>query len=209
MIFFGPGSKTPSWHTASTSKSLSSKLEMETHLVSGKDTMLQQCFLVSSEERPEVRFFCPQTDEMGKTATDRKIPVWNAVVDHQIWPSDINHTELSVCHWFPRSPIQLPALDPALLDICSWEHSRCDTAHPTPFALGPDIQLHIFYILILGFGFLFGLVFLFGFFPPESTEEDEKNPMKNPFKVPSDTELFSMRDKEIKKAQEVCTHALG
>ncbi|XP_041320853.1 cilia- and flagella-associated protein 100 [Pyrgilauda ruficollis] len=36
---------------------------------------------------------------------------------------------------------------------------------------------------------------------PESTEEDEKNPMKNPFKVPSDTELFSMRDKEIKKAQ--------
>ncbi|XP_064288808.1 cilia- and flagella-associated protein 100 [Passer domesticus] len=35
----------------------------------------------------------------------------------------------------------------------------------------------------------------------ESTGEDEKNPMKNPFKVPSDTELFSMRDKEIKKAQ--------
>ncbi|OWK63599.1 Coiled-coil domain-containing protein 37 [Lonchura striata] len=29
--------------------------------------------------------------------------------------------------------------------------------------------------------------------------------MKNPFKVPSDTELFSMRDKEIKKAQEMQT----
>uniref|UniRef100_H0ZD09 Cilia and flagella associated protein 100 n=1 Tax=Taeniopygia guttata TaxID=59729 RepID=H0ZD09_TAEGU len=36
----------------------------------------------------------------------------------------------------------------------------------------------------------------------ESTAEDEKTPMKNPFKVPSDTELFSMRDNEIKKAQE-------
>ncbi|XP_048171531.1 cilia- and flagella-associated protein 100 [Corvus hawaiiensis] len=35
----------------------------------------------------------------------------------------------------------------------------------------------------------------------ESTEEEEGNPMKNPFKVPPDTELFSMRDKEIKKAQ--------
>ncbi|XP_056372117.1 cilia- and flagella-associated protein 100-like [Oenanthe melanoleuca] len=36
----------------------------------------------------------------------------------------------------------------------------------------------------------------------ESTEDDEGNPTKNPFKVPSDAELFSMRDKEIKKAQE-------
>ncbi|KAL9838766.1 LOW QUALITY PROTEIN: cilia- and flagella-associated protein 100 [Geothlypis trichas] len=36
----------------------------------------------------------------------------------------------------------------------------------------------------------------------ESTKEDEKKPMKNPFKVPTDTELFLMRDKEIKKAQE-------
>lgn len=35
----------------------------------------------------------------------------------------------------------------------------------------------------------------------ESTD-DEENPMKNPFKVPSDAELFSVRDKEIKKAQE-------
>ncbi|KAM7041042.1 cilia- and flagella-associated protein 100 [Acridotheres tristis] len=35
----------------------------------------------------------------------------------------------------------------------------------------------------------------------ESTEDDEENPMKNPFKVTSDTELFSVRDKEIKKAQ--------
>ncbi|XP_032927465.1 cilia- and flagella-associated protein 100 isoform X3 [Catharus ustulatus] len=31
--------------------------------------------------------------------------------------------------------------------------------------------------------------------------EDEDNPMKNPFKVPSDAELFSVRNKEIKKAQ--------
>ncbi|XP_062356894.1 cilia- and flagella-associated protein 100 [Cinclus cinclus] len=37
--------------------------------------------------------------------------------------------------------------------------------------------------------------------PSESIEDDEENPMKNPFKVPSDTELFSVRDKEIKKAQ--------
>ncbi|XP_057246195.1 cilia- and flagella-associated protein 100 [Malurus melanocephalus] len=35
----------------------------------------------------------------------------------------------------------------------------------------------------------------------DSTEEDEEIPTKNPFKVPSDKELFSMRDKEIKKAQ--------
>ncbi|XP_066182749.1 cilia- and flagella-associated protein 100 [Sylvia atricapilla] len=36
----------------------------------------------------------------------------------------------------------------------------------------------------------------------ESREEDGENPKKNPFKVPPDTELLSMRDKEIKKAQE-------
>ncbi|XP_015496446.2 cilia- and flagella-associated protein 100 [Parus major] len=35
----------------------------------------------------------------------------------------------------------------------------------------------------------------------EGTEEDEENPMKNPFKVPPDTEFFSMRDKDIKKAE--------
>ncbi|XP_066051258.1 cilia- and flagella-associated protein 100 [Chamaea fasciata] len=35
----------------------------------------------------------------------------------------------------------------------------------------------------------------------ESREEDEENPKKNPFKVPPDTDLLSMRDKEIKKAQ--------
>ncbi|XP_023791079.1 cilia- and flagella-associated protein 100 [Cyanistes caeruleus] len=35
----------------------------------------------------------------------------------------------------------------------------------------------------------------------EGTEEDEENAMKNPFKVPPDTEFFSMRDKDIKKAE--------
>ncbi|XP_058701198.1 cilia- and flagella-associated protein 100 [Poecile atricapillus] len=35
----------------------------------------------------------------------------------------------------------------------------------------------------------------------EGTEEDEENPMKNPFKVPPDTEFFSMRDKDLKKAE--------
>lgn len=44
---------------------------METQLaLSGKDTMLQHIFLVRSEERPEVRFFCLKRDEVGKTASD-------------------------------------------------------------------------------------------------------------------------------------------
>ncbi|TRZ21893.1 hypothetical protein HGM15179_005182 [Zosterops borbonicus] len=35
----------------------------------------------------------------------------------------------------------------------------------------------------------------------ESREEDGENPKKNPFKVPPDADLLSMRDKEMKKAQ--------
>lgn len=71
MIFLGPGSKMPSLHTESTSKSLASKPGMETQLVlSGKVTMLWQLFIVRSKERPVFRLFCPQSDEMGKIAPD-------------------------------------------------------------------------------------------------------------------------------------------
>ncbi|XP_027738500.1 cilia- and flagella-associated protein 100 [Empidonax traillii] len=35
----------------------------------------------------------------------------------------------------------------------------------------------------------------------ESSEEDEENPMKNPFIIPSDADIFALRDKEIKKAK--------
>ncbi|XP_009988523.1 PREDICTED: coiled-coil domain-containing protein 37 [Tauraco erythrolophus] len=35
----------------------------------------------------------------------------------------------------------------------------------------------------------------------ESPEENEKNPTKNPFTIPSDIDIFSIRDKERKKAQ--------
>lgn len=109
------------------------------------------------EERPEVRFFCPKTDEMGKTATDRKIPGWNAVVDHQIWSSDINHTEVSVLSLASQMSYPAPCSWSSIVGHLQLEHcprSRSDTAHPPPFALGPDIQLHI-YILILVFHPLF------------------------------------------------------
>ncbi|XP_010115364.1 PREDICTED: coiled-coil domain-containing protein 37 [Chlamydotis macqueenii] len=36
---------------------------------------------------------------------------------------------------------------------------------------------------------------------PESPEEDEENPMKNPFTISSDIDIFSIRDKERKKAK--------
>ncbi|XP_009960191.1 PREDICTED: coiled-coil domain-containing protein 37-like [Leptosomus discolor] len=35
----------------------------------------------------------------------------------------------------------------------------------------------------------------------ESPEEDEENPMKNPFTIPPDIDIFSIRDKERKKAK--------
>lgn len=71
MVFLGPGSKTPSPHTESTSKSLSSKSGMETQLVlSGKLTTLWQLFIVRSKERPVFRLLCPQSDEVGKIAPD-------------------------------------------------------------------------------------------------------------------------------------------
>ncbi|XP_069668246.1 cilia- and flagella-associated protein 100 isoform X2 [Haliaeetus albicilla] len=35
----------------------------------------------------------------------------------------------------------------------------------------------------------------------ESPEEDEENPMKNPFTIPPDVDIFSIRDKERKKAK--------
>ncbi|KAJ7406893.1 cilia- and flagella-associated protein 100 [Willisornis vidua] len=35
----------------------------------------------------------------------------------------------------------------------------------------------------------------------ESPEEDEENPMKNPFTIPPDADIFAIRDKEIKKAK--------
>ncbi|KAJ7423881.1 coiled-coil domain-containing protein 37-like [Pitangus sulphuratus] len=35
----------------------------------------------------------------------------------------------------------------------------------------------------------------------ESSEEDEENPMKNPFTIPSDADILVLRDKEIKKAK--------
>ncbi|XP_027556818.1 cilia- and flagella-associated protein 100 [Neopelma chrysocephalum] len=35
----------------------------------------------------------------------------------------------------------------------------------------------------------------------ESSEEDEENPRKNPFTIPSDADIFALRDKEIKKAK--------
>ncbi|XP_075014975.1 cilia- and flagella-associated protein 100 [Calonectris borealis] len=35
----------------------------------------------------------------------------------------------------------------------------------------------------------------------ESPEEDEENPMKNPFTIPPDTDIFLIRDKERKKAK--------
>ncbi|XP_028941264.1 cilia- and flagella-associated protein 100 [Antrostomus carolinensis] len=37
--------------------------------------------------------------------------------------------------------------------------------------------------------------------PSESPEEDEENPMKNPFTVPPDIDVFSIRHEEIKKAK--------
>ncbi|XP_054693598.1 cilia- and flagella-associated protein 100 isoform X2 [Grus americana] len=36
---------------------------------------------------------------------------------------------------------------------------------------------------------------------PECPEEDEENPMKNPFTIPPDIDIFSIRDKERKKAK--------
>ncbi|KAM9272183.1 LOW QUALITY PROTEIN: cilia- and flagella-associated protein 100 [Cariama cristata] len=36
----------------------------------------------------------------------------------------------------------------------------------------------------------------------ESPEEDEENPMKNPFTIPPDIDIFSIRDKERKRAKE-------
>ncbi|XP_017924238.2 cilia- and flagella-associated protein 100 [Manacus vitellinus] len=35
----------------------------------------------------------------------------------------------------------------------------------------------------------------------ESSDEDEENPTKNPFTIPSDADIFALRDKEIKKAK--------
>ncbi|XP_050168960.1 cilia- and flagella-associated protein 100 [Myiozetetes cayanensis] len=35
----------------------------------------------------------------------------------------------------------------------------------------------------------------------ESSEEDEENPMKNPFTIPSDADILVLKDKEIKKAK--------
>ncbi|XP_027496654.1 cilia- and flagella-associated protein 100 [Corapipo altera] len=35
----------------------------------------------------------------------------------------------------------------------------------------------------------------------ESSDEDEENPKKNPFTIPSDADIFALRDKEIKKAK--------
>ncbi|XP_064523548.1 cilia- and flagella-associated protein 100 [Pseudopipra pipra] len=35
----------------------------------------------------------------------------------------------------------------------------------------------------------------------ESSDEDEENPTKNPFTIPSDADIFGLRDKEIKKAK--------